>query len=190
MGPDGPSNLTALLSRLIRSVERLEKRHRTDGEMLENLRWLLYVVERAMQKQGIPTSARRRPRVGKTLQGPAPTVQDVQYAGVGMGRVTVTFDQGEQVTLSRSLKELLVILAADVGESPDDLVAWKSFDRLGELLEKRLDRKFNHHTVSQLLCRLRKSFEAGSRGRGLIESSPELGARLRLKRRPLPTRPL
>jgi hypothetical protein len=52
------------------------------------------------------------------------------------------------------------------------------------LLEKRLDRKFDRHAISQLLYRLREALKAIDNGRSLIESSPALGARVRLKRRP------
>jgi hypothetical protein len=62
------------------------------------------------------------------------------------------------------------------------LVAWKGFDRIAELLEKRLGRKFDHHAVSQLVWRLRESLKVIDGGWRLIESLPALGARLRLKR--------
>jgi hypothetical protein len=172
-----------LLKEAIQGVERLEERRRKDGEMFEQVRWKLYILEKAVGEQSGTGEVRRRPRHAKLPQGPAPTVQDLQMEEVGNGGVIVTFDNAKQVVLSRALRELLAILAADAGESPDELVAWKSLDRLGELLEKRLARKFKHHTISQLLWRLRESLKAIDNGGGLIESAPELGARLRLKRK-------
>ena len=175
-----------MLKNAIERVERLGERRRKDGEMFEQVCWQLYELERAVEEQaGAPAAARRVPREARMLQRPALTMHDFRMAEVGDGRVVVTFDNVKQVALSRTLMEVLVILAADTGQSPDDLVTWKGFDQLGEMLGKRLDRKFNRHAISQLLYRLREALKAIDNGRSLIESSPALGARVRLKRRPI-----
>ncbi len=175
----------SLLKDTIKEVERLERRRREDGERFDRVCRKLYNLEKAVEDQEGGAPARRTRRVAKLPPGPASTVLDFHMEVVGGGKVVVSFDNGKQVTLSPTLREILVLLARDTGESPDDLVAWKSLDRLGELLEKRLGREFDHHAVSQLLWRLREAFKAVDLDRGLIESAPELGARLRLKRRPL-----
>ena len=99
------------------------------------------------------------------------------------GDAVVSFDGAKRVALPPALTELIGILASDEGQSPDELVAWKSFDRMGELLEKRLGRPFSNHNVSQLLSRLRGVFKGADLDQRLVESSRSLGARLRLKRR-------
>jgi hypothetical protein len=178
--------VTTMLKNAIERVERLGERRRKDGEMFEQVCWQLYELERAVEEQaGVTAAARRVPREARMPQRPALTVHDFRKDEVGDGRVVVTFDNVKQVALSRTLMEVLVLLAADTGQSPDDLVAWKGFDRLGEMLGKRLDRKFDRHAISQLLYRLREALKAIDNGRSLIESSPALGARVRLKRRPI-----
>ncbi len=177
------ASLTHSVKEVIKDVEQIEERRRKDDEKLEKVRWKLYKIEKKLQDREGPAPRRRRRRASTTPEGPAPTVEDFQMKAAGNGRAVAIFDNAKQVTLSRTLKELTAILAADEGESPDDLVAWKSFDRLGELLEKRLGRKFAHHALSQILWRLRELIEAAGIGRSLIESVPALGARLRLKGR-------
>jgi hypothetical protein len=158
----------------INDLERLD-------EKVDKVRWKLFRLEKLLDKR--KGSAQWPPPAGATPKGPAPTVQDLRWEDAGHGRAVVTFDNAKQVTLSPGLKALIAILAADEGASPDDLVAWKSFDRLAELLEKRLGHEFSHHARSQLLWRLRESLAAAGLERGLIETDPGLGARLRLKRR-------
>ena len=166
---------TTMLKSAIKRVERL----------FDQVCWDLYEIEKVVEEQaGVDVAPRRAPRAAGLPQRPALTVHDLHIDEVGDGRVVVTFDNVKQVALSRALKEVLAILAADTGQSPDDLVAWKGFDQLGELLEKRLDRKFDRHAISQLLYRLREALKTIDNGRSLIESSPALGARVRLKRRP------
>ena len=165
---------TTMLKSAIKRVERL----------FDQVCWDLYEIEKVVEEQaGVDVAPRRAPRAAGLPQRPALTVHDLHIDEVGDGRVVVTFDNVKQVALSRALKEVLVILAADTGQSPDDLVTWKGFDQLGEMLGKRLDRKFNRHAISQLLYRLREALKAIDNGRSLIESSPVLGARVRLKRR-------
>lgn len=167
---------TTMLKSAIKRVERL----------FDQVCWDLYEIEKVVEEQaGVGAAPRRAPRAAALPQRPALTVHDFRMAKVGDGRVVVTFDNAKQVALSRTLLEVLVILAADTGQSQDDLVAWKGFDQLGEMLGKRLDRKFDRHAISQLLYRLREALKAIDNGRSLIESSPALGARVRLKRRPI-----
>jgi len=158
----------------IKDVERLD-------EKVDKVRWKLYRLEKLLEEREGPDPPHPPPVA--TPKGPAPTVQDLRIEEVGHGRAVVTFDNATRVTLSPTLKELTAILAADEGESPDELVAWKSFERLTERLEKRLGRKFSDHALSQLLWRLRESIAAAGLDRRLIESVPGQGARLRLKRK-------
>jgi hypothetical protein len=172
-GKEKPSvGLTRSLKGVIKDVERLD-------EKVDKVRWDLYEIEKALQELSGPDPP-RPPRA--TPKGPAPTVENFRVEEGGHGRVIVTLDNAKQVTLPPALAALIAILAADEGTSPDHLVAWKSFDRLAELLEKLLGRQFSAHALSQLLWRLRESLDAADLDRDLIESLPGLGARLRLKR--------
>jgi len=187
-GSDGGSekpdvNVTRSIKDAIKDVEQLAERRRKDVEKLEKVRWDLYQLEKAVLEREGPAPQRRRRRPAALPGRPAPTAEDLQMKAVENGRAVVTFDNAGQMTLPRTLKHLAAILASDEGESPDDLVAWKSYDRLGELLEKSLDRKFARHSLSQLLWRLREALTAAGFDRDLIEGDPARGARLRLKRR-------
>jgi hypothetical protein len=173
----------SLLKGLIKDMERLEERLRQDTELFDRICMKLYALEKAIADQAGAGVVRRPPPVAKMPPGPAPTVQNFRLEELGDGRVAVTFDGTEKVILSETLKELLTLLAADHENSPDDLVAWKSYGRLGEQLAERLGHKFDRHAVAQLVWRLREKL--GAIDRRLIERVPVLGARLRLKRRPL-----
>lgn len=165
------------LKNAIKAVQRMLERSRKDCALLEEILWLLFSLERVLENSPRPPHPPGNP------PGPAPAVRDYRTQPAANGRVLVTFDNSKQVTLSRTLTEFLAALAADTGESPDDLVAWKSFDQLGEMLGKRLPREFDHHKISQLLWLLHQALKPLDRDMGLIESVPGLGARLRLKRR-------
>lgn len=179
----GDDDLPIIVKHSIREVERLGARRRKDDEAIEKLCMELYKLERAVKRKngGAGTSrAARHPR------GPAPTVQGFQLRAAGNKHVVVTFDNAKQVKLPGTLKELFAMLAADTVASPDELVGFKSFDELSASLEKRLGRNFDRHATSQLIYRLRKSLEAMAEGRGLIESVPNRGARLRIRRKGSP----
>ena len=177
-------NVARSLKDIIKDVERLERRRRKDQETTERVRWDLYVVENALAEQAGAALPRRPRRTAGAAEGPAPTVRDFQMREAAGGAALAAFDHAGQVKLPPALKELAAILAADEGESPDDLVAWKSFDRCCEWLEKRLHRgrKVDRHALAQLIWRLRKALAAAGLARGLIESVPALGARMRLQR--------
>ena len=177
-------NVTRSLRDVIEEVERLWKNQRRDHARTEKVLWELYTIERASAEKDGPVPPRRPLRRAAVLAGPAPVAQVCEPHGVKGGGVVVTFDSGKQVALPRALAELFRVLVSGEGPSPDELVAWNSFDRMGKLLEQRLGRPFNHHTVSQLLTRLRGKLEEADLDPRLVESSAALGARLRLKRRP------
>ncbi|MGA2267807.1 MAG: hypothetical protein ABSH44_04980 [Bryobacteraceae bacterium] len=176
-------NVTRSLRDVIRDVAWLEKRRRKDSETTERALWELYQIEKALESRRSRTVTGCLP-MPRDL--PLPTLQDFQIVGAENGPAVVTLDNAKQVTLPRTLAVLAAILASDEGGSPDDLVAWKSFERVGELLKKRLGRStFNHHALSQLLWRLRESLgNVAADGRRLVQSVPALGVRLRLQRRP------
>lgn len=177
-------NVKRSLADVIKDVERLEKNHKKGLAIFEKLLWELYAIERAAAGRDDQPVQRRPPRQAPAPAGPLPAIQDCEPRGGKVGRTVVTFDSTKQVELPATLAELVRILISAEGESPDELVPWKSFDRIGALLEKRLGRTFNHHTVSQLLTRLRKKFVKAGVDVRLVDSSTVLGARLRLKRCP------
>jgi len=174
-------NVTRSLRDVIKDLQRLERRQRRDHEKTERILWELYVIEGALAKPGDRRPSRPPRLADPSAQGPAPTVQDVKVRRLEGGGAEVILDAARRFKLTRTLAVLAAILAADDGPSSDELVAWKSFDRIASLLEKNLGRRFGHHTVSQLLWRLRVSFSPVSRR--LVDSAPSFGARLRLKRR-------
>ena len=175
-------NVKRSLADVIKDVERLEKNHKKGLAIFEKLLWELYAIERAAAGRDDQPVQRRPPRQAPAPAGPLPAIQDCEPRGGKVGRTVVTFDSTKQVELPATLAELVRILISAEGESPDELVPWKSFDRIGGVLEKRLGRTFNHHAVSQLLTRLRKKFVKAGVDVRLVDSSTVLGARLRLKR--------
>jgi hypothetical protein len=176
-------NVGRSLGDVIEEVERLAKDLRRGLARTEALLWELYTMERALAEKDGPAPKRRASRLGAEPPGPAPTAHDCQYTVQEGGGGAVTFDNAKRVTLPPALAELIAILISSADESPDELVAWKSLDRVGELMQKRLGRAFSAHAISQLVWRLRgKLAEAGLDPR-LVESSTASGVRLRLKRR-------
>ncbi len=139
----------------------------------------LLALEKALRALfGVPVT---RPRRGaRTAEsGPAPTVRAVQADKAGRQKFTVAFDGAVRAQLSRTLKELLMLLAADDGPSPDAIVAWKSLDKLGKLLQDLLGRNFDRQRVTQLVWRLRNALGPEA---GLVETRTGLGVRLRIVR--------
>ena len=164
----------------------------TDGArwpdaLIRDLRRLELLIEKIVdyfyriQRDEAPP--RRRP---KPLHhsGPAPAVQNFHFEDAKKGGAIVSFDGGKPVRLPPAVGELIAILASDTGPSTDELIAFKSFDQVGERLEKRFGRTFRHRNVSQLLLRLRKALRAAGLDPRLVESSPSMGVRLRVKRHP------
>ncbi len=174
----------SLTKGIIKLFERLSNKRTSEGELWEALLWWLYQLEKALADQRSATPSHRTERKSGAPGAPAPTVQRFQLEETQDGKFIAIFDSAQQVKLTPALKDLIKILAEDLGESPDDLVAWKSFDQLSEWLGKRLGHKCQRHTVSERLLRLRKALAAGDLDRKLLESDPKQGARLRLKRRP------
>jgi hypothetical protein len=168
-------NVPRSIGDVIRDVERIvERGERVLEELCE--------IERAVSEQSCTLPRRTRGPNPPAPKSPAPSLQNLHLKGMEKGCVVVSFDGGKRIAFPPALTELMGILASDESDSPDEFVAWKSFDRVGELLEKRLGRRFSHHNVSQLLSRLRGVFKGADLDARLIESSKVLGARLRLKR--------
>jgi hypothetical protein len=172
-------NVLRSVKDLIPDVERLLKNKRKECDLVERILWDLYQIEGALEKEpgkgaGTGTGVKC---------GPAPVAHDMRVVKDAGGRAVLRIDHDKQVPLPRTLAELAAILVCDAGESPDGLVAWKSFDEVGALMQQRLGRKFEHHTLSQLLWRLRKLLgPVCPNGQMLAESRPEKGMRLRVKR--------
>ena len=114
--------------------------------------------------------------------GPAPVAHALNASPAESGKIEITIDGGKRITLPPALAALLAALIADGGESPDSLVAYKSFDRLSASMEEKMDRKYDRHALSQLLWRLRELLGDKGIDRRLVQTSTEFGARFRLKR--------
>jgi hypothetical protein len=168
---------------MLRQIDQQEKNLRRFREKLEALRWELCLVERALLARVAGEPTYRPPAPAPKPPNPKPVVQSCSLVSLAGGAAKATFDNGMLVTLPSALAELVAILSSEEGQSPDELVPWKSLDRMAEVLEKRLGRKFDRHAVTQLLWRLRGLFKSAGIDVWLIESARELGARLRLKRR-------
>ena len=171
------------MQRMLRQIEQQEKNLRRFREKFEALRWELCVIERVLLARDAGAPPYRPPAPAPRTPNPKPVVQNCSLVGLAGGATEAMFDNGAKVTLPWALAELVAILSSEEGQSPDELVPWKSLDRIGELLGKRLGREFDRHAVSQLLWRLRGLFKSAGINQWLIESERKLGARLRLKRR-------
>jgi hypothetical protein len=173
-----------LVQRLIRDMHKLERRLRKVLEALEEMCWSLYRIEKILPKTPRPGRVRHVRLIPAPAAVPAPAIKTFDMQNTAGGAIA-TFDDDEdrRVALSPTLQAFLNILAEDDGFSADGLVGWKSFDRIANSLQKQLKRRFDNHAVSQLLWRLRKTLAASKLDRSLVEKSPALGVRLRLKRR-------
>jgi hypothetical protein len=170
-------NLTRSLSDAIRDMTRIVERG-------ERVLQELCAIERALSDG---SSARARRRSGPkppAPTGPPPAVQNLRLVRTGTGAAEASFNGGKVIALPPTVAELIAILASDTRPSTDEFIAFKSFDEVGDRLEKRFGRKFKHHNVSQVLTRLRNEFRKSDLDARLIESSPSKGVRLRLKRCP------
>lgn len=169
---------------LARNIKRLQAKLREGLERVDAAAMDVVAIDTRLREQEERDRKRGSRRAGRNPKKPGPTVQSYTVTRAPDGAVIATLDS-MRVTLPPKLKALLDILAADLGESPDGLVAWKTVDQIGQLLAERFGRKFDRHTISQLMWRLRESFRVVKESTGdLIESDPVLGARLRRKRGP------
>lgn len=98
------------------------------------------------------------------------------------GRIKLSFDSRPHIFLPPTLTAFADLLMSEEGAASDDLTVWKGFERIAALMERRTDRPYSRHAVSNLLWRLGKGFERAGVDKGLIESEAGLGARLRVKR--------
>lgn len=103
------------------------------------------------------------------------------------GLCDVRIDAGKQFKLPPSLSDLLSILSLDGGASDDGLIGWKTLDEVAILLGKRSGRRFNRHTVTQSIYRLRKElFNRGGVNPFLVQTNRQRGVRFALKHRIIP----
>jgi hypothetical protein len=164
-------NVRRSLSDAIRDAERLQG-------VAERLLDELYAIEHAVNgDQQVPAAKPAAPT------GPAPVAQNFHLEAAGNGRATFSFGEGKGVALPPALVAMISILVSAKEESSDELVAWKSLDRIGQLMAEQIHRRYNRHAVLQLLTRLRAVFSVAGFDPRLVESAPGKGARLRLKRR-------
>jgi len=163
-----------------RSVDDVAKDVERIGKLVDNVLDDLDEIKRAIE---VKATLPRKRNPDPIPPGPAPTVQNLRLDAGEKGRAIALFDGGKPVPLTPALAALLAILKFDDGEPQGELVAWKSLDAIGALLEHKFRRAFKHHSVSNLLNRLREVLKEAGLDRRLIESEKLLGARLRLKRR-------
>lgn len=116
--------------------------------------------------------------------GPSLSAKNISLTAVGGGKAALSFDAGKAFLLPEALAQLAAVLVTSEGESDDEFVAWQSLQCIGKRLEKRLPRRFDSHSVSNLLWRLRKVLKRAQLDR-LVETRADRGARLRLKRQPV-----
>lgn len=172
--------LARLLAGAIADAERMLDRNTAELSRIERAVMKLYATEKEAVKNSTSTLRRRSPKPSPPV-GPPPAVRSFQLDANAKGGAVVSFDGGNLVPLPPALTALIAILTSGDGESLDEFVAWRSPDRIRELLQKRLGRVFSRHSVSQLLWRLQGKLGAAGLDVRLIERSP-LGVRLRLKK--------
>ena len=172
-------DVTGLIRSLIKEAQRLQR-------LIEKLLWTMYKIENVLEQTGrLRPSAGRNPRRAHGASGErAPIVHHfhIDEDKTASHGIVLTLDDNK-VTISRALKELIEILAADEGDSKDELVPWKSRDAVCEQLAKHPVHKFTRQALSQRVYLLRKALSVTiPRGGDLIETSAVLGLRLRRER--------
>ena len=75
------------------------------------------------------------------------------------GYAEIYINDAKPLKLTPALAELISILAADRGRSPDGLVAWKPIKEVAEILGKKSGAKMSDHSVNQRISRLRDRLE-------------------------------
>lgn len=168
------SDCSADVTRSLGGMTRRLKRISEDcDEMLD----LVDKVKRGIGHIGqAPRPRRRKPRSTKSGGQPPPT-QNFQLDPI---RRLASFDGDKRVVLTPRLSGLISILAADEGETTgDEIVGFKSVDRITQFMKKHGSSDFKRTSVPQLLTRLRDALDKAGIDVGLIESSRQRGVRLR-----------
>lgn len=99
------------------------------------------------------------------------------------GSAVVRIDRGSEFTLSTTLTELLLVLAAAGGHSDDALVGWKSLDEISRRLSLKQAKSVSREAVTQNIYRLRIALDKHAAGEWrFVETSAEEGARFALRR--------
>ncbi len=99
----------------------------------------------------------------------------------GSSRIRV--DGGKAFLLTRSLTELLRIIASDGGEGKELVVGWKSKRDIVLQMEKVFGRSFGRHTLDNLIYRLRRDLiDKGDVHPGLLQTDRRRGVRFALRR--------
>jgi hypothetical protein len=175
-------NLEGALRDAIADAQRIESGLRRYLDRIERLLTGLYKMEVALRQSAGRSPLRAVRAVRFSADGPVPAALSCQLVESEGGGTALRIDGAEPLPLTKTLAVLVAVLVSSDGQSADELVAWKPFNRIGELLEKRLGRGFGSRAVSQLLWRLRGAFDRAGLDPRLIETKPAHGGRLRLKR--------
>jgi hypothetical protein len=88
------------------------------------------------------------------------------------GRGALVTVNGKTFRLPRTLSEILLILASDIGESDDHLVGWKSTEDMARLMAVRKGGDYTAHAVSEAVRRLRRHLRAEGVNWFFVQTDP------------------
>ena len=114
--------------------------------------------------------------------GAAAGVSEIKSVARGDGSRVVHVDGRAGVPLTGNLADLLEVLKADTGDSPDLFVSWKSLGVVVDRLKACTGRNLSGKAVRQLIYRLRNQLEYHGENRLLVQSDRRLGYRFALRR--------
>ncbi len=101
------------------------------------------------------------------------------------GTVTARIN-GKKVHLSRTLGQLLIVLASDFPGHDDALVAWKSYAQISRALSRKLGREMKPGAMRMNISRLRERLADARINPFLLQTRPVARARFARRRRDIP----
>ena len=192
--PHSRSDLIRLCGTVHRQLSSLVDAAASLQEHLERLEWEYLQL---MQKLGLLTSMQARsvtvapgpkqPRESrralqeKALQG----VDSVKVVSETRGAGILYLNDKEVVRLSPELAALTTVLTNRAGESPDELVPWRTLSEVRSALQALTGKVFSRKAVHQLVHRLRKALTVSKQNRFLVMSDRYSGYRFALRRNKL-----
>jgi hypothetical protein len=201
--PDNNNNSGHQDTELVELIHDLARRFRMLKDRIARADLLLDAIDQDLATliESIEAAARAHPDIdyiveSRRSRGRArQSLMQTSKSGVSLlviiprpdGLSDVQIDSGKEFTLPPLLADVLTILAMDSDCIDDGLVGWKTLDEVAILLEKKAGRRFNKHSVTQTVYRLRKElFSRGGINPYLVQSNRRQGVRFALRRKLMP----
>jgi hypothetical protein len=115
-------------------------------------------------------------------RGPSHAVGSAELIAQPNGSATAQID-GTDIGLPPYVAAILDILMGDNGGHPDNLLPWNSVATIQALLTKRTKRNHSKAAVKEMVLRLRNLLEKRGLDRWFVETNPQLGYRVALRRK-------